>query len=222
MGGFLLKNRVTLPCRIRLVTENDDLVASSWYPSIDAFHLVRTSLKNPWKTLSTQTKYATPWLDAVEHVVIKPSGEPGIYGTVHFKNRAIGILPLSESGDTWIVGQFRFPLGEYSWEIPEGGAPLDEDPLEAAKRELKEETGITAGRWELILEMDMSNSTTDERAYAYLARDLTFGEAEPEADEVLEVRKLPFAELVQKVEKGEIRDALTVATVLRAARVLGG
>jgi ADP-ribose pyrophosphatase len=178
-------------------------------------------VENPWKTLATEVKYDNPWIRVVEAKVIRPAGDPGIYGTVHFKNLAIGILPLSENGDTWLIGQYRFPLKTYSWEIPEGGGQLGVAPLESAKRELKEEAGIEAKRWDLLLEMDLSNSTTDERSYSYLARDLTLGDADPDDDEVLQVRKVPFEKVVQMVMDGEIRDALAVATVLKAARFLG-
>lgn len=178
-------------------------------------------MKNPWKTLSSKTQYDNSWIEVVEHQVLKPSGAPGIYGTVHFKNRAIGVVPLAENGDTWLVGQFRYPLGTYSWEIPEGGGSLHETPLAAAQRELKEECGITASQWELILEMDLSNSTTDEKSYSYLARGLEVGESEPEDGEVLELRRLPLKDAVGMVERGEIRDALAVASLLKVARVLG-
>ncbi len=176
--------------------------------------------ENPWTTLQSEEKYDNPWVRVVEHQVLKPSGNPGIYGTVHFKNLAIGILPLTESGHTWLVGQWRYPLGVYSWEIPEGGGPRGVDPLESAKRELKEETGLTARDWQLILEMDLSNSTTDERSYSYLARGLSEGESEPEEEERLALKKLPFEQVLAMVLKGEIRDGLSVATILQAARLL--
>jgi ADP-ribose pyrophosphatase len=178
-------------------------------------------VKNPWKTLSSKTRYDNPWIEVVEHQVLKPSGRPGIYGTVHFKNRAIAIIPVADNGDTWLVGQFRYPLGAYSWEIPEGGGPLSEEPLAAARRELKEECGIVAKSWELILEMDLSNSTTDEKSYTYLARDLELGESEPEEEEDLQLRRLPLKHAVEMAARGEIRDALAVASLFKAARILG-
>ncbi len=88
---------------------------------------------NPWKTLSSQSKYDNPWIQVVENKVINPGGGKGIYGKVHFKNQAIGIIPIDENLNTWLVGQYRYTLSEYSWEIPEGGAPYDEEPLEGAK-----------------------------------------------------------------------------------------
>ena len=178
-------------------------------------------MHNPWTTLGSDEKYNNPWIRVVEHQVLKPSGRPGIYGTIHFKNLAIGILPIAENGDTWLVGQWRYPLNAYSWEIPEGGGDPKLTPLESAKRELKEETGLIARHWEPLMEMDLSNSSTDERSYSFIARDLEEGTAEPEEEEELVIRRLPFTDVLAMVLKGEIRDALSVATVLRASRVLG-
>ena len=117
---------------------------------------------NPWKTLSSAEIYENPWIRVREHEVIKPSGNPGIYGTISYKNTACGIIPLDEHGNTWIVGQYRYTLDEYSWEIPMGGVRLGTDLLKGAKRELKEETGLTAKSWEQILRVYISNSVTDE------------------------------------------------------------
>ncbi len=170
---------------------------------------------NPWTTLAAREIYDNPWIRVTEHDVLNPAGRPGIYGVVKFKNRAIGIIPVDDEGYTWLVGQYRFPLGAYSWEIPEGGGPLDEDPLTAARRELAEETGLTAARWELLLEMHLSNSVSDEHALIYLARDLTPGPADPDETEQLTVRRLPLDEAVEMVLRGEITDAMSVAGLLR-------
>ena len=135
---------------------------------------------------------------------------------VHFKNRAIGILPLDNDYNTWIVGQYRFPINQYSWEIPEGGGKRGVDPIDSAKRELFEETGITANKWTKIQEMYLSNSASDEFCILYIAQDLTFGAAEPEDDEQLELRKIHFDDLYKMVETVEITDSLTVCIVLKA------
>lgn len=166
--------------------------------------------------------YENPWVDVVHHEVVRPDGQEGIYGTIHFKNRAIAILPIDRDGHTWLVGQHRFPLDAYSWELPEGGGPLGDDPLLAAQRELKEETGLTANSWRAILTMHLSNSVTDELGLAYLATDLTPGEPEPEGTEELVVRRVPFREALEMVLDGRITDSLSVATILRAELLFRG
>jgi ADP-ribose pyrophosphatase len=171
--------------------------------------------RGPWKIKSEELKYQTNWIAVSHHEVIDPKGNEGIYGVIHFKNIAVGMLPLDEQGNTWIVGQYRYPIGHYSWEIPEGGGRRDVPTLESAKRELKEETGIEAAQWTKILEMDLSNSASDEQAVVYLAQELSFGQSEPESTEDLQVRKMHFSELLDMVLKGEVRDAITVATVLK-------
>lgn len=176
----------------------------------------RIEHKNPWITLKSEKIYDSPWIGLTKHDVLNPNGNPGTYSVVHFKNIAIGILPLDADYNTWIVGQFRYPIDQYSWEIPEGGGTLDVLPLVSAKRELHEETGITANKWTKIQEMYLSNSASDEFCILYIAQDLSFGEAEPEDNEKLEVRKVHFNDLYKMVESGEITDSLTVTIVLKA------
>ena len=177
-------------------------------------------MKNPWKTLSKKTVYDNPWISVSHREVINPSGGDGIYGVVEFKNLAIGILPLDEELNTWLVGQYRYTLDEYTWEIPEGGGPFGTDPIDNAKRELLEETGIEAERWTKILDLQTSNSVTNEIGVAYVAQGLRFGEAEPEETEELQVRKLPFSEVVEMVMNGQIKDALSSVTILIAKGLL--
>ena len=172
--------------------------------------------KNPWTTLKSEKVYDSPWIGLTKHDVLNPNGNPGTYSVVHFKNLAIGILPLDKDYNTWIVGQYRYPINQYSWEIPEGGGKRDVPPIESAKRELLEETGITAGKWTKVQEMYLSNSASDEYCILYIAQDLTFGEAEPEDEEELVCKQIHFDELYRLVETGEITDSLTVAIVLKA------
>lgn len=169
---------------------------------------------NPWQVQSSREVYDNPWIKVTEHQVLNAAGNPGIYGVVHFKNLAIGIVPYAD-GKIWMVGQHRFPHDAYSWEIPEGGGKLDIDPLDSAKRELHEETGLHAAHYERLLEMDLSNSVTDERGIVYLATGLTQGEAAPEEDEVLHVKQMSLDEAFALADRGEIRDSLTVAAIFR-------
>ena len=151
-----------------------------------------------------------------EHDVIRPDGARGYYGVIRVRRLAVGVLPIDTGGRVHLVGQWRFPLGRYSWEMPEGGAEPGEDARGCAERELAEETGLRARDWVKVLEMDLSNSLTDERAVIFIATELTGGIAEPEATEVLKHRTAHFLDVLERVADGRIRDALTVAAVQRA------
>ena len=175
---------------------------------------------NPWVTKSSNAIYENPWIKIIEHQVVNPAGNDGIYGVVHFKTKAIAIIPLDENNNTWLVGQYRFPLDSYEWEIVEGGCHEGSTPLETAAQELHEEVGLKAKSYQMILEMQLSNSTTDEVSYTYIAKGLTYIGEEPEEDERLAIRKVPFEEVYQMVMKGEIRDSLSVASVLKAKVLL--
>lgn len=168
---------------------------------------------NPWKTLSASEVYDNPWIRLTEYQVLNPSGKPGIYGKVHFKNLAIGIVAIDDEGCMGLVGQYRYTIDCYSWEIPEGGGKLDTDPLHSAQRELLEETGLKAGHWEVLLRMHLSNSVTDEYCIVFLATDLQQFAAEPEETEQLRYLMLPLSEVWLRVKSGEITDAITVAAV---------
>ncbi len=177
-------------------------------------------MNNPWKTTSTRHVYENPWIQITESQVVNPGGGNGIYGVVHFKNKAIGIVPVDSEGYTWLVGQYRYPLNEYSWEIPEGGGPLGTDVLESAKRELKEETGLEAAQWTQISRIHTSNSVCDEEGFIFLAQQLTFGKSEPEETEQLVVRKIHLREAVEMVMHNQITDSMSIAGILKAARML--
>ncbi|MBE8716153.1 NUDIX domain-containing protein [Cellvibrio polysaccharolyticus] len=170
-----------------------------------------------WRTRSSNTVYDNPWIRLTHNEVITPAGTDGIYGVVHFKNTAIGVLPLDQDNYTWLVKQSRYSLGVSTWEIPEGGCPTGEEPLAAARRELEEETGWQARQWQELLTLHLSNSVTDEKAIVFIARDLYAGEQALEPTEDIEVKRLPFSEALAMVLSGEITDAISVAAILRAA-----
>jgi 8-oxo-dGTP pyrophosphatase MutT (NUDIX family) len=171
--------------------------------------------QNPWKVLSAHEVYDNSWIRVTEFDVLNPAGGKGIYGKVHFKNLAIGVIVLDDKLNTYLVGQYRFPINKYSWEIPEGGCPVDMEPLEGAQKELQEETGLVAQSWVKILEMKLSNSVTDEHAIVYLAWDLEQHHASPEDTELLEIKKMHFDEAYRMVEDGSITDSLSVAAILK-------
>jgi 8-oxo-dGDP phosphatase len=169
--------------------------------------------KNPWTIHSREARYDNNWISVWHHEGLNPAGSAGIYGVVHFKNLAIGVVALDEEMNIYLVGQYRFPLQRFSWEIPEGGGPLGGDPLDSAKRELLEETGLVATHWEVITRMDLSNSVSDEEGVVFLARGLEQREAEPEDTEQLLVKKVPFEEAYRMVKDFEITDSLSVAAI---------
>lgn len=177
--------------------------------------------KNNWEKISTVVPYSNPWIEVQHHEVINPSGGKGIYGQVNFKNIAIGVVPVDNQGNTYLVGQFRFPLEEYSWEIPEGGCPIGEDILDAAKRELLEETGFTAQKWTLISKIHTSNSVCNEVGFIFLAEELHQGQADPEETEDLILKKVSLIEAVELVMNNQITDSISIAGILKIARLKG-
>lgn len=172
---------------------------------------------NPWQTLSSRMVYENPWIRVREDQVLRPDGLPGIYGVVEFKNRAVGILPVEDDGSVWLVGQYRYPLQAYSWEIPEGGGPESESPEATARRELREETGLTAGRVELLATSHLSNSVSDELGYLFRATELTHGDVDPEGTEQITVRRFEWNEAWRMLEQGKITDSLSVMALLHEA-----
>lgn len=171
---------------------------------------------NDWKRLNSKQVYSNPWIEVFHEEVINPNGGDAIYGRVHFKNIAIGILPVDQYNHTWLVGQKRYPLDAYTWEIPEGGAPLHENPLDAAKRELAEEVQLQAIHWDCIQHADLSNSVTDEKCMIFVARGLSpCTNFTPDESEDLHVKRVPLTEFFTMVNDGVIRDSISVMASLR-------
>lgn len=170
-----------------------------------------------WKTKTSSVVYDNPWISVSHNEVITPKGTDGIYGVVHFKNTAIGVVPMDDEGNTWLVKQSRYSLDQYTWEIPEGGCPQGENPLAAAQRELEEEVGLRAHEWQQLMTMHLSNSVTDEFCVVFIARGLFAGQQQLEATEDIEYKKLPLKEAIEMVRRGEITDAISVAALLRIA-----
>jgi 8-oxo-dGTP pyrophosphatase MutT (NUDIX family) len=175
------------------------------------------SEENPWQTVASRPVYANPWIAVREDQVIRPDGAPGIYGVVHFEHLAVGVLALDDEDHTWLVGQWRYPFEGYYWEMPEGGAHRDETPLQAAQRELREETGLVAAHWEQVGLSHLSNSVSDEVAIWFRATGLTPGETEFDGTERLALRRLPFSEALAMVLRHEITDAMTQLAILTEA-----
>ncbi len=171
--------------------------------------------KNPWTVLNSEKIYENPWITVFHNDVLNPSNKEGIYGIIKYKYLALGVIPLDDEYNTWIVGQYRFPLEKYSWEIPEGGGPLDVDPLISIKRELEEECGIHAKEWVKIQDFHLSNSVTDEFGHLYIAKKLSFVNSHPDEDEQLQVKKVHFDELFEMAQNGTITDGMSLISIYK-------
>lgn len=171
----------------------------------------------PWRRRSRHLAYGNPWLEVFHDEVDRPDGSPGIYGVVHFRTQAVGVVAVGDDGRILLVGQHRYTLDEYSWEIPEGGVEDGEPLVEGARRELREETGYDAAGWRQLCRMTVSNSVTDERGAIFLATGLRTGEATPEATEDLAVRWATLDEVLAEIASGAIHDIITIAGVSRYA-----
>ena len=169
---------------------------------------------SPWKVLKRKVEYRNAWIRLEHHDVITPGKTKGIYGSIYFTNYAIGIIPIDERGNTWLVGQYRYPLSAYSWEIPMGGGPISQPILDSAKRELKEETGLEAHKWTQVMEIHTSNCITDEQGFVFVAQSLKEGPPSFEDTEDIQIRKLPFIEAFQMVMEGQITDSISIAGLL--------
>ncbi len=173
--------------------------------------------QNPWKLISSRKLFENPWFTVEEDQVINPAGDEVSYGKILLNNIAVGIVPLDSDGYTWLVGQTRYVPDVYSWEIPMGGSPLGEEILATAKRELKEETGLSAETWTPLLHVHTSNSITNEEGYVFVAEGLQMGETAFEDSEDITVKKIPLSEAIQMALAGEITDAISVAALFKLA-----
>ena len=177
--------------------------------------------KNPWKTHSSHVRYENPWIRVSHNEVTNPSGGPGQYGVVHFKNKAVAVIPVDDEGYTWLVGQYRYAVESYEWEIPAGGAAAGEPLVECAKRELLEETGLVAEHWDQIMDgLQLSNSITDELAHTFVARGLTQRTACPEDTEELQIRRVPLESAIDMAITGQLSDAFSVVSLMRLKHLM--
>ena len=178
---------------------------------------------SPWTRASRSLVYENAWIQVFHDEVLRPGGEPGVYGVVHPRTHAVGVIALDERDRVLLVGQYRYTLERYSWEIPEGGVPIGDDPLDGARRELGEETGYRAAAWRELMRFSLANSATDETGALYVATDLSEGEPAPDGTEELALRWMPFVDAVEAVRSGELFDSMTQLGLLRLAvdRALG-
>lgn len=172
-------------------------------------------LTNPWTTHTSEIRYDNPWLQVTHRTVTTPTGTAGIYGHVHYKNLGVGIIPIDGDDHTWLVGQYRYAVDQYTWEIPEGGCPVGTDPADTARRELQEECGLLAASVELLVECSLSNSVTDEVGLVYIGHDLTSVPTAPDDTEDLALKRLPVTEAIDMAYRGEITDSLSLIGLLR-------
>lgn len=176
-----------------------------------------TAAVGPWRRRGRRIAYENAWITVYHDEVSRPDGLPGVYGVVHFRNLAVGVVPIDDHDRVALVGQHRYTLDVMSWEIPEGGSPRDEDPLEGARRELREETGLVASEWRRLGTFHLSNSVSDEEAILYVATGLQPGPADPDETEELEVRWVAFDEALAMIDRGEITDAMSVIAIQSVA-----
>lgn len=175
--------------------------------------------ESPWRRRSRRLVYENPWLSVLHDEVERPDGKPGIYGVIHFQNHAVAIVAIDAQDRVVLVGQWRYTIDAYSWELPEGGVPPDEAPLAGAQRELREETGLQAASWREVARVAVSNSVTDELGSIFLATHLEPGDPSPDGTEQLRVLWVGFGEALAMIDDGRISDLLTIAALERVGRL---
>jgi 8-oxo-dGDP phosphatase len=175
--------------------------------------------ESPWRRRSRRLVYENAWVSVLHDEVDRPDGQPGIYGVIHFQNHAVAIVAIDAQDRVALVGQWRYTIDGYSWELPEGGVPPGEAPLIGAQRELREETGLRAAHWREVARIAVSNSVTDELGTIFLATELQQGDAAPDGTEQLRVRWVAFDEALAMIDDGRISDLLTIAALERVGRL---
>ncbi len=170
--------------------------------------------KNPWKTLGSKIIVKNPWFKLRQDRVIRPDGQKGEYNTILAPN-AVGVIPCFTDGTVLLVGQYRYSISRYSWEIPEGGGHGDEKPVQTARRELREETGYRAGKIRSLGIFHTSNCFTDETAYLFYATDLKPGDAQQDGTEDIVTKRVPFERAYQMAVEGKITDSITIVALFR-------
>lgn len=172
--------------------------------------------KNPWKKLSTKIVYKNPWIKVIEDKVIKPDGSRGIYAYVETRGPSVCVVAIDDNNEVYLIGQYRYTSGEFSWEVPNGNSD-GEDVLSAAKRELTEETGLVAKRWENVGYFWVMNGVVREKCHVFIARDLTQTDKEEKREEgIVSVKKIPLGELLRQVKAGEITDDQSIVALAKA------
>jgi 8-oxo-dGTP pyrophosphatase MutT (NUDIX family) len=175
--------------------------------------------RNPWKTLSSRVAYENTWIRVREDKVIRPDGGPGLYGVIEVRPSA-GVVALNERDEIVLVGQWRYTVNRYSWEIPRGGShPGEDDLLEVGKRELAEEAGVLARDWRKIGTVDNANGVNSDSQTFYLATGLSETETNHDPEEEITVKWRPFAEALEMAMDGRITEVDSVAAILLTAQL---
>lgn len=182
----------------------------------------KTAGVNPWQTQSSRIVYRNSWIRVREDQVTRPDGEPGIYGVVEIRP-SVGIVAINQDDEIALVGQWRYSVSRYSWEIPRGGSHAGEtDMLAVAKRELAEEAGITAEHWRVLGPVDVCNGVADDVQTLFCATGLHACETRLDPEEDIAVMWHPFEEAVRMAMDGRITEVCSVAAILWAARLRNG